>query len=353
MDDPTISESPDFAKFCDSIERDIAERDDVDWKAIEKRSLDFKKSVQDARLKSALSPSYFIMTINMNSPESGVTEKRRRFVSILMRSFFSSIIFCQELPGYFEKKVVAECGTSGYDYVKNGEESAVIWRKEDFDGETEGLKTTDTWITELRDRLGPDASELLSRIAMVKLTSKASKESVLAVSWHGPYKSKNKMGAFNSLTTFLANVIEEKKIPYIIGGDFNLNLLSTDIKLPDDVAVTTYELSPRQEARRQDSSKYIPFKDTFVFYPAMKKLKVRSVRPFLFEDEGTTTSDFSKDDQAKVEREMAEATDAPARPTDMLDHDPIIGVIEFTSSTVVRSLLEDFERVAIADAKQH
>ena len=311
----------------------------------EEKFLVFKEAVQDARLKSASFPSYFIMTINMNSSESGVTEKRRRFVSIIMRSFFSSIIFCQELPGYFEKKVVDECGTSGYDYIKNGEESAVIWRKEDFDGETKGLETSDTWITKLRD-----ASELLSRIAMVKLTSKASKESVLAVSWHGLHKSKNKMGAFmiKSLATFLAKVIEEKKIPYIIGGDFNLNLLSPDIKLPDDVAVTSYELSPRQEARRQNSSKYIPFKDTFVFYPALKKLRVGSVRPFLFEDEGTTTSDFSKDDQAKVETEMAEATDAPARPTDML-----ATIIEFISSSVVRSLLEDLERVANADAKQH
>lgn len=354
MDDPTISESPDFAKFYDSVERDIAERDDVDWKAIEKRSLDFKKSVQDARLKSASSPSYFIMTINMNSPKSGVTEKRRRFVSILMRSFFSSIIFCQELPGYFETKVVAECGTSGYNYVKNGSHSAVIWRKEDFDGETEGLKTTDEWITKLRDRLGPDASELLSRIAMVKLTSKTSDESVLAVSWHGPHTNSskdNKMAAFKSLTSFVAEVIKEKGIPsYIIGGDFNLNTLEAE--LPKDAAVSTYELSHLQNKKQEESGRYISHKDNFIWFPK-SKLIGRNVRPFLFEDEGTTTSDFSKDDQAKVEREMAEETDAPARPTDMLDHDPIIGVIEFTSSTVVRSLLEDFERVAIADAKQH
>ena len=110
----------------------------------EKKFLEFKKAVQDARLKSASCPSYFIMTINMNSPKSGVTEKRRRFVSIIMRSFFSSIIFCQETPGCFEKKVVTECGTSGYDYVKNGSHSAVFWRKEDFDGETKGLETSDT-----------------------------------------------------------------------------------------------------------------------------------------------------------------------------------------------------------------
>ena len=357
MDDPTIIESLESAEFLDLINCDIEEGDNVDSIAKEKKFLDFKKAVQDARLKSAPCPSHFIITINMNSPESGVTEKRWRFVSIVMRSFFSSIIFCQELPRYFNDKVVAECGTSGYDYVKNGDESAVLWQKEDFHGETDGLETSDKWIRELRDSLGSDTSELLSRIAMVKLTSKVSGESVLAVSWHGPYKVKRqeKMGAFKSLTIFLdIKIIKEKKIPsYIIGGDFNLNPLAPDIELAEDVTVPVYELSDRQKAQQQKSGKYIPFKDTFVLYPGIKKLIVSHVRPFLIEDEGTAASDLSKDDQAKVKGEMAEATDTPARPTDMLDHDPIIGVIQFTSTTAARrNLSDDFERLATADAEQ-
>lgn len=350
MEDRTITTRFEFLEFLKSH---CKKGDDVDSIMKEKKFLELKKAVQDARLKSASCPSYFIMTINMNSPESGlgVTEKRRRFVSIIMQSFFSSVIFCQEPPGCFEEKVVDACDASRYDYIKNGKESAVIWRKEDFDGETKGLETSDTWITKLKNSLGPDASQLLRKIAMVKLTPKASKESVLAVSWHGRYKSKNKMGEFNSLTTFLAKVIKKKGIPsYIIGGDFNLDTLEAE--LPKDVVVSTFELSPHQSKKQEESGRYIPHKDNFIWFPN-NKLIVRNVRPFLFEDEGTTTSDFSKDDQAKVEREMAEETDAPARPTDMLDHDPIIGVIEFTSSTVVRNLSEDFERVAIADAKQH
>lgn len=334
MDDPTITIGFEFADF---IKRYCEKGYDVDGILKEKEFLNFNKAVQHARLKSALSPSYFIMTINMNSPKSGVTEKRRRFVSILMRSFFSSIIFCQELPGYFKDKVVAECGTSGYANVNNENESAVIWLKEDFHGETEGLETSDTSIRKLRDRL--KASELLSRIAMVKLTPKGSDESVLAVSWHGPHTNlgnEEKKGAFKTLTTFLAEVIKEKGIPsYIIGGDFNLNSLAPDIELAEDVTVPVYELSDRQKAQQQKSGKYIPFKDTFVLYPGIKKLIVSHVRPFLIEDEGTAASDLSKDDQAKVKGEMTEATDTPARPTDMLDHDPIIGVLQFTSSTAV------------------
>ena len=353
MEDPTITIG---FKFLEFLKSHCKKGDDVDSKMKEKEFLELKKEVQDARLKPDSRPSYFIMTINMNSPKSGVTEKRRRFVSVIMQSFFSSIIFCQELPGCFEKKVVDECGTLGYDYVKNGSHSAVIWRKEDFDGETEGLRTTDTRIRELRDSLGSDASELLSRIAMVKLMSKASDECVLAVSWHGPHTNsskENKMAAFKSLTTFLAEVIKEKGITsYIIGGDFNLNTLEAD--LPKDGVVSTYELSPRQTQKQEASRRYISHKDNFIWFPN-NKLTVRYVRPFLFEDEGTTTSDFSREDQTKVEREMAEATDTPARPTDMLDHDPVIGVIQFTSSTVhvVKNLSKDLKKVAIRDAEQH
>lgn len=352
MDDPTISEGFEAVKFLELIKHHTEEGDDVDSIAKEEKFNEFKKSIQDGRLKSASSPSYFIMTINMNSPKKRVTEKRRRFVSIIMRSFFSSIIFCQELPGYFEEKVVAECGASEpYGHAKNGKESAVIWLKEDFDGETEGLETTDTWIREVRNSLGADASELLSRIAMVKLTSKEpSADSVLAVSWHGRHKLKyeDKLREFESLTTFLAKVIKKKGIPsYIIGGDFNFDTL--EVELPKDGVVSNYELSPRQTQVQQGSGCYIPHKDNFILFPN-KKLRVSNVRPFLFEDKETTTTDFSKDDQANVTGEMANATNTSVNPTDMLDHDPIIGVIQFTSSTAVKNLSKEFEKVAIADS---
>ena len=130
-------------------------------------------------------------------------------------------------------------------------------------------------------------------------------------------------------TTFLAKVIEEKWIPsYIIGGDFNLNTLG--IELADNVVVPSYELSPRQKTQQQKSSKYIAFKDNFVFYPSMK-LRVPHVRPFLFEDRETPNSDLTREDQKKVEKEVANATNTPVDPTKMLDHDPIIGVLQFTS----------------------
>ena len=71
MDDPTISVGIGFAKFLKLAEERIRAGADVDSITKEKEFTEFKKSVQDGRLKSASSPSYFIMTINMNSPECG------------------------------------------------------------------------------------------------------------------------------------------------------------------------------------------------------------------------------------------------------------------------------------------
>jgi len=350
MDDPTISEGLGFPKF---VRNYIQNDGDVDSIEKEEEFIKFKKSIQDGRLKSASSPSYFIMTINMNSSEPKVPEKRRKFLSIIMRSFFSSIIFCQELPGYFEKEVVKKCGTLGYSYVKNGNQSAVLWLKEDFDGKTEDLETTSTEIQRIRDKLGRDASELLSRITMVKLTSKKSREiSVLAVSWHGPHQTSDhvKRLVLECLFNFLDRVIEEKKISsYIIGADFNLN--SLDVELPNGAMVSNYELSPRQTKSEEKSKRYIPHKDNFMWFPK-NNLTVSDVRPFLFEDNGTTTSDFTQDEHDTVSSAMAVATSTPTNPTALLDHDPIIGVLQFTaSSNTVKNLSKDFESVGIADSK--
>ncbi|XP_078352714.1 uncharacterized protein LOC144637513 [Oculina patagonica] len=355
MDDPTTSVALCFQEFLEYVKKQIKEGYDPDAIVKQKEFIDFNKSIQDGRLKSASTPSHFIMTINMNSPAkgTGIAEKRRKLLSIIMRSFFSAIIFCQELPGCFESEVVAYCGTLGYDHVKTGKESAVMWRKEDFNRSTEGPETKDTWIRELRDKL-PDASELLSRVAMVKLTSTTSAETVLAVSFHGSHKAKKdaKKGAFGSLNTFLAEIIKEKEITsYVIGGDFNLNTL--ELELLKDVVVPNYELSPRQKQAQASSDRYIAYKDNFVLYP-YTKIRVSWTRPFHFEDEETATSDLSKEDHVKAQDEMAKGTDTPPETTDMLDHDAIIGVLEFPSfaAHAVRNLSNDFEQVKISSTAQ-
>ncbi|XP_078381511.1 uncharacterized protein LOC144664280 [Oculina patagonica] len=225
---------------------------------------EYKKNIQDARLKSAELPSYFIMTINMEGKAK--RDDRVLLLSIIMSTYYSSVIFCQETPGHFERDIVNACGTFGYGYFKNENSAAVLWRTEDFESSTDGLKPTDRSMIQIRDKVKTevnDTTELLSRIAMVKLTCRKSSETVLAVSWHGPHRGHSKTigkpQVFNGLTTFLQEVCKAKNIPtFLIGGDFNLNTLDDELSLGKNVSVPVYELSHRQMKRSIQPSGYIP-----------------------------------------------------------------------------------------------
>ena len=60
---------------------------------------------------------YRIMTMNMNggSQGPGTAVKRRKLIISTINSSPASVIFCQELPGFFEK-VVEKCRTDGNSY---------------------------------------------------------------------------------------------------------------------------------------------------------------------------------------------------------------------------------------------
>lgn len=126
MDDPTVFEGT-FPTLVKEIEGG-----------------DGEQKLQKASAEVASCPSYHIMTINMsdqndNSAGIGKAGKQREVLNVISSSFPASIIFCQELPGCFEKEVVPE----GYTCVKNQNEAAVIWDTKKFDASDEGLKTTD------------------------------------------------------------------------------------------------------------------------------------------------------------------------------------------------------------------
>ena len=332
---------------------------------------EFKKDIQDARLKSAAMPSYYIMTLNMGGKAK--RDGRVLLSSFIMRTCFSSIIFCQEIPGYFERDVVDHCGTSGYDFVKSDQQNhaAILWQNEAFDGSQDGLKTTDNAIRKIRDRVSY-TTDLFGRIVMTKLTCRKTSDDVLAVSWHGPhmgYNKDDKINTFNGLVTFLHEVCKENKIPsFLIGGDFNMNTLHDEHELgkivleptreenePLKVHAVGYELSPRQEERATNIN-YIKFKDNFVFFSKTNKITVSWVRPFEIEDPKATTSDLTEGAYASVQSEMA--TSNVTQVEDALDHDPIIGVLQFLPGTaettetrnegateVRQSLLPAFEKL--------
>ena len=331
MDDPTIAEltanSPDTSPLTES--------EKIEW----------KKDIQNARLKSSSLPRFFVMTVNMNGTATGkgVVDDRRMLLSKILGNFCASVIFCQELLGCFEKKVVDVCVTDDYDFVANGREAAVMWCKEHFDGEP--VDTTATSSMRIKERLDErsdiDTTEVLTRTAMVKLQSRdeayQKHPSFLAVSWHGPHNNlqlEGKRKAFNGLTCFLQEVCKEKNVScVIIGGDFNLNTLEhlkdEDLKSLN-VTFPYYELSSRSKEKQEDAGRrYIPYKDNFAFFTIsgsnnrriFENFRVSNVRPFEFVDDKDPGSDLPKEDQQDRKADDRERKD-------LLDHDPIIGVLE-------------------------
>lgn len=331
MEDPTVFEGV-FDNLIQQIEAG-ANKEEI--------SNDLNKSILEARLKTSENPSYFVMTINMNG--SGGAQKRRDLLSIILRSAFpTALIFCQEIPGKFEKEVVPK----KYQCEKNGNQAAVIWDGKHFDGSSTGLKTTNREITKLREKIkDKEASELLSRISMVKLTPRGEedKKSILAVSFHGCYKKKEqeKAKAFLSLMKFLKEVIELRDIDsYIIGGDFNFDTLK--VKLPDKVIVSSPQLSPRAQENQQNPGNYISNKDNFIWYSSKNVIKVSWARALLFYDENDKSSDLTQEEHQNV----------PIEAEFLLDHDPVVGVLVFLPpppSEVRQDLSKTFKKMSTSD----
>ncbi|KAK3753398.1 hypothetical protein QZH41_002218 [Actinostola sp. cb2023] len=309
-------------------------------------------------------PSYRIMTINMagqskktdeNTDISPPRDDRVLLAKTIIKNYSPSIIFCQEIPGHsVQRDFVDVIGTQElkYSHTKNKPEAAVLWRTKDFHGTTAGLETSDTTITAIRDKVKKtyDACDLLSiaRIAMVKLTPCNSDVfSVLAVSWHGPHTGcTDKNRVFYGLIAFLKRVCKKEKIPsFIIGGDFNLNTvevqLDENVEQNLNVVRRSYELSTRQPVKKTNHGNYIPHKDNFIIYSKPdRKLKLTKIKPFKIEEpeaedepSGSSTSSIrtirdslSKDDYASVQSKL---TNKEWKVEELLDHDPILGVLQF------------------------
>lgn len=341
MDDLTVAEiTAAFSVIWEAIKDGQIEESER-----EKKEKELREGIQKARLKRCDKPSYFVMTINMNG--KGNAADRRNLLSLVMRSFFASVIFCQELPGKFAKEVVENCGTGGYCFVSSEKEAAVMWAEEDFDGESVDIADKQT----IRDRLVNGgkidrklASEIPARTAVVKLKIKGEASNCtpafLAVSWHGPFSRTNlesRKKVVKALFSFLYELCREKGVfSAIIGGDFNLNTVE---ELDDDedlaepnVSFLSYELSPRSERSRDRKGRgrrFISYKDNFAFFTIQRSntksaqrsgdITVSSVRPMLvFVNSEDPASDLLKKDHKDVKRLTA---------TEVLDHDPVIGVL--------------------------
>ena len=279
--------------------------------------------------------TYHIMVINMNG--KGTPDERRELSISTITGSSASVIFCQEVPGYFEDEVVAKCvkDRSSYKFVPKNITSvehkvAVMWRDTDFEGEEVHL--TKPLITSIVERLKKETSVAdktstvinvcKERSVMVKLTSKGiSKASFLAVSWHGPWKvvklKLKKLQVFHGLICFLREVCKNKKLSwFIIGGDFNFNTTKVDGKI-HGVTISRYDLCTRDKERRGA----VPYKDTFVFSVPSDKLPM--------------TGDITVSSVAPLELENESGKIA------LLDHVPVVGDLEVVCTDKKPSIMKD------------
>ena len=175
-------------------------------------------------------------------PKTIEAEQRTELLRERLQSNSStSLIFCQELPGHFEKLVVKAVG---YECVKNGSEAAVMWRNKSPNEVNDHKQSGGR--NEITSKVFLSEKDLLSSISMVKLTTKKKPAiSTLVVSYDGQLSGSNEennYGIFLILVKFLNKVIERNEIDsYIIGGDFRFNTLK--FKPPSDVSVLSYETS--------------------------------------------------------------------------------------------------------------
>ena len=213
-------------------------------------------------------PSYSVMTVNMNG--NGKPFERRALLSKIISEHGPSLVFCQELPGYFERDVVRKCkGMCDYDFVFTEKEAAVMWNKNDFRGESvdAAVKRRSFDAVVASQNFRHDVNGIIGRTAVVRLTTKGAEAcTVLAVSWHGPHSTKleKKQEVLKALILFLYEICRVTNVfSIIIGGDFNLN---TSVENGLGVYFSCYELSPRGKLaidREGRGRRYIPYKDNF------------------------------------------------------------------------------------------
>ncbi|XP_020627079.1 uncharacterized protein LOC110064371 [Orbicella faveolata] len=237
-----------------------------------------------------------IITINMNGKNhgKGITDNRRHLTGSFLKRSSASVIFCQEVPDKFETEVVEKC-YGEYEYAVTDKESAVMWRPKEFDGDP--VQGTEVSITKIVEKLQKeesdvDVSEVRTRTTMVKLRSRRTNASFLAVSWHGPWRPSEvtKLKIFHGLIRFLREVCEMEGLrSFIIGGDFNLN--TSKVKQTEyGVTISRYKLCNRDKKResRGPGRNFVSYKDNFIASVTIPSdITVYWVQPLDLEDESS------------------------------------------------------------------
>lgn len=173
---------------------------------------------------------------------------------------------------------------------------------------------------------------------IVKLTLEENPNvSFLACSWHGAYTGQKKKDAerkdYQDLQTFLKEVSKaHQNIPYVVGGDFNFNTIGANEReenlnpVQEGNLLCGYDITPRAESK---SKSYTPYKDNFLCkYPELEWIQVL---PFI-NNQNQNQSCISEEEKGELSGVNTSLNDTRGTIEDLLDHDPLIAVLTFTTN---------------------
>ena len=249
------------------------------------------------------------MTINMNleTPPTISQKKRRQLLRKRISDSSPDIIFCQELPGDFDRVA------TGYKRFRNGNEAAVMWEPQKFEGQVNEMPAPtkeqrderhNTTLIAIRK-----ARNLLSKMSMVKLARENSGLSTLAVSydWRGQGSEKLRHRVFSILVEFLKKVIVENGIDFcIIDGNIGLDT----VKLPTGLEILSYE----------SDKEYHPCMDYYILRRGGERVAkcVQNIKAVHFENQETPR----EHDQPSPS--VGQNSTEPAKPIDNSPHCKVV-----------------------------
>lgn len=211
----------------------------------------------------------------------GNGEKRRRKISELLKNENPTLVLLQMFA--FRNFDVSSGLWSEYDVpskyknIYTGDEANFLYDETKLNVaslDKADQKTVDEFRDELRKT---DELQLaLGRMPMVVAKTNQGNAKFLCVSFHGLYKinDERKWLEFEAMLRLVAKVSEEMKLPFIIGGGFNLNIRDAsdflkEKKFPVSIVVHSYEaLSRREKTLKRD------------FFIGSKSLVLEKVHPY-------------------------------------------------------------------------
>lgn len=263
-----------------------------------------------------------ITIITANIGCSTKRDKSRVFLKRLVQREKPSLLFLQESKLQF----IARSYKFPRQYASaiKGEDRFL------YDNDKLSLKMIDSGeITTVRDKKFKDfASYLVTEninMALVNTFKKSRKDpNILCVSWHGPHiqeglNSEKKMKILEVMLRFVKTFSEKYGLPFIIGGDFNLELAGAKkvLKSFNDMKVHDYDAGRRPN--RVDyfiSSEsltlidvhvapwnYTEADEIFDHDPIMAKLQVDSSKDFLKSTKDESRTKRKREDTANVKEE--------------------------------------------------